>query len=236
MTRDCVDPWKYVEFRVNGDIAPCCVRKGVGNLASEALATILNGEPIRALRASLLGGALDRVCWNCTMRAPTTPAALTDRVSQLLAEVAVPGGFEPATYLQANPDVARQNIDPSKHFLDHGRFEGRRLRPGPRSVPLTLEFDPDAYLLTNPDVARAGQDPREHFLRQGQYEGRPYGQYKGRRLVPGPRSAPMTIQFDPESYLLMNQDVARADQDPQEHFLRHGLYEGRKLRPEVTTE
>jgi len=171
-TRDCVDPWTYVEFRVNGDVAPCCVRSGVGNLATQGLAMILNGEPVRALRAALLGGALDRTCADCTMRAPTTPAALTERVAQLLAEVAVPPAFEPGAYLRANPDLAGKNVDPIQHFLAHGRFEGRRLLPGPRSVPLTIEFDPESYLLMNPDVAQAGREPRDHFLLSGQYEGR----------------------------------------------------------------
>jgi hypothetical protein len=172
LTRDCVDPWTYVEFRVNGDVAPCCKRPGIGNLASQNLPAILNGEPVRALRASLLEGALDRTCADCTMRAPTTPAALTAKVSQLLAEVRVPPAFEPGAYLRANPDLAGKNIDPLQHFLAYGRFEGRRLLPGPRSVPLTIEFDSEAYLLMNPDVAEASRDPRNHFLVAGQYEGR----------------------------------------------------------------
>ena len=228
LTRDCVDPWQYVEFRVNGDVAPCCKRPGVGNLATQNLPTILNGEPIRALRASLLGGELDHICATCTMRVPTTPIALIEKVSQLLAEVEVPPHFEPGAYLRVNPDVAGRNISPPQHFLASGRFEGRRLLPGPRSVPLTIEFDPEAYLLMNPDVAQTGQDPREHFLLRGQFE--------GRRLLPGPCSVPFTIEFDREAYLLMNPDVARAGQDAREHFLRHGQYEGRKLRSCVISD
>jgi hypothetical protein len=172
LTRDCVDPWEYVEFRVNGDVAPCCARPGVGNLASQNLAAILNGDAIRALRAALLQGTLDRACTNCTLRAPTTPAVLTEKVEQLLSKVAVPPLFEPASYLAANPDVAAPNVDPLHHFLAYGRFEGRRLLPGPHTLPVTFDFDPELYLLMNPDVARAGRDPREHFLHEGRYEGR----------------------------------------------------------------
>jgi len=29
-TRDCRDPWSYVEIMVNGDVKPCCVREAVG--------------------------------------------------------------------------------------------------------------------------------------------------------------------------------------------------------------
>jgi hypothetical protein len=35
-------------------------------------------------------------------------------------------------------------------------------------------------------------------------------------------------------YLLMNPDVAKAGADARKHFLRHGQYEGRKLRSRVT--
>ena len=100
------------------------------------------------------------------------PAALKEKVIQLLGDATVPVSFEPAAYLLANPDVAASNFEPRQHFLTHGRFEGRRLLPGPRSVSVTFEFDAEAYLLMNPDVARAGVDPWEHFLRSGQFEGR----------------------------------------------------------------
>ena len=37
-------------------------------------------------------------------------------------------GFDPAAYLAANPDVAAAGVDPVLHYLDFGRYEGRRLR------------------------------------------------------------------------------------------------------------
>lgn len=42
---------------------------------------------------------------------------------------ALPGDFDPALYLQANPDVAKAGLDPAWHFIHHGKAEGRQLRP-----------------------------------------------------------------------------------------------------------
>ena len=41
----------------------------------------------------------------------------------------VPADFDPAAYLQANPDVAVAGVDALSHYLAFGRKEGRRLRP-----------------------------------------------------------------------------------------------------------
>jgi hypothetical protein len=38
--------------------------------------------------------------------------------------------FNVAAYLAANPDVAAAGVDPWTHWRDHGRHEGRPLRPG----------------------------------------------------------------------------------------------------------
>lgn len=41
----------------------------------------------------------------------------------------LPANFDPASYLAANPDVARAGCDAADHFLAHGHREGRPLRP-----------------------------------------------------------------------------------------------------------
>lgn len=126
-TRDCVDPWQYVEFRPNGDVGPCCVRI-VGNLAEGTLSGILNGPRIRELRANLLRGTPDAICRSCGLRPETTPEQLRSRIESLLRDVRTPEGFCAESYLAAHPDVAAAGIDAAKHFLEHGRFEGRMLR------------------------------------------------------------------------------------------------------------
>jgi hypothetical protein len=128
-TRDCRDPWSYVEIMVNGDVKPCCVREAVGNLAEATLPEILSGEPIRRLRAALLTGNLDSICAGCRQRAPIAPAAFRQKIRALREEVKLPTEFEADAYLRANPDVAEAGTAADAHFLSYGYLEGRLLQP-----------------------------------------------------------------------------------------------------------
>jgi hypothetical protein len=40
----------------------------------------------------------------------------------------IPPNFDPAAYLLANPDLLMARVNPYKHFLNHGRDEGRSWR------------------------------------------------------------------------------------------------------------
>ncbi|HET9146765.1 MAG TPA: glycoside hydrolase family 99-like domain-containing protein, partial [Acetobacteraceae bacterium] len=107
--------------------------------------------------------------------------------------------FDPAFYLETNPDVAAAGLNPLLHYIEFGDSEGRnpsawfhtgwyrrehgvpdaenalahflarRHRGQVSPVPL---FDPAWYLETNPDVAAAGTDPFAHFLNFGETEDR----------------------------------------------------------------
>lgn len=77
------------------------------------------------------------------------------------------GYFDPFWYGQNNPDVSARGVDPLRHYLLYGGFEGRS--PGPK-------FDSLGYLESNPDVRAAGVNPLVHYLKYGWAEGRsPYG-------------------------------------------------------------
>jgi hypothetical protein len=129
MTRDCVDPWVYVEFTVTGEVRPCCARPAIGHLATSSLAEILTGEKAQQVRRNLLSGNMDRLCSECVLKATTPLVSLQAKIETLLQEVRLPLAFNPANYLRANPDVAAAKADPKAHFLMHGRFEGRPLAP-----------------------------------------------------------------------------------------------------------
>jgi len=133
-TRDCVDPWTYVELKVNGDVSPCCVRPPVGNINTNKLSALLMGTAMRNLRRALLEGTPDRTCQNCGLRAATSPAALKQRVAEMLESITLPPDFDESLYLAANPDVRAARIDPALHFLRFGRLEGRPLSPAPAPV------------------------------------------------------------------------------------------------------
>lgn len=57
-----------------------------------------------------------------------------DKIDPAFVELTSParikeGGFDGAAYLLANPDVAAVGEDPLDHWIKHGRWEGRALRP-----------------------------------------------------------------------------------------------------------
>jgi hypothetical protein len=128
MTRDCTDPWVYVEFRVDGGVGLCCVRKPIGNLMQQSLAKILHSEAARTLRHDLLSGNPDSDCRGCGLRGATTPDALQEKVRVLRRGIAPPPDFDPVMYLESNPDVKSAGVEPARHFIDWGRLEGRMIR------------------------------------------------------------------------------------------------------------
>ena len=64
-TRNCFEPWNYVQVKSNGEVYPCCAHGEVGVLDSSTnLEDVLNGEKIKRLRLNLLRGTLDsQMCW-----------------------------------------------------------------------------------------------------------------------------------------------------------------------------
>ncbi|MBA4750128.1 MAG: hypothetical protein H2057_05865 [Alphaproteobacteria bacterium] len=129
--------------------------------------------------------------------------------------VNLPQGFNPLTYLNANPDVLRvaQNTCSTEeklrsyaydHYDRHGRTEGR-----PYLAPAPKEFNPDDYLTLNPDVAQQaltqglitiGQKrshAHNHYYQNGRDEGRPY-------------LTTLPLGFVAANYLHLNADVVQA--------------------------
>lgn len=139
MTRDCFDPWTYVEVHPHGGISPCCVRRPVGNVSEQSLAEILNGPRIRELRRALLSGEPDETCQGCGLRKVTDPATLQAKVGVILATIRIPVQFDADRYLEANPDVRAAGESPSRHFVTWGRLEGRPLETTQRLPPAGVE-------------------------------------------------------------------------------------------------
>ena len=134
--------------------------------------------------------------------------------------------FDPAFYLDANPDVADAGIDPLEHYFHTGWREGRN----PNN-----DFDTRYYLAANKDVREQFINPFVHYLATGRLEGRPT------RAV---QHVPLTAQtegavtqedilaavrphFDKAYYLAAYPDVAAAGIDPLLHFFHTGWSEGR---------
>jgi hypothetical protein len=73
-------------------------------------------------------------------------------------------GFDADWYLRTYPDVASAGIRPRRHFVRHGRAEGRN--PGPW-------LDSTWYLRAHPDAAGAHEAAFDHFARIGLTEASP---------------------------------------------------------------
>ncbi len=129
------------------------------------------------------------------------------------------GLFDAAFYLKNNPDVAESGVEPLRHYIRRGRYEGR----APRE-----DFDANFYLNANPDVKAAGVDPFIHFVLNGRKEKRPThprhqtAEYRlGQLLL-------RTGLFDPDYYRTAYPEVALAGAEPLEHYLAEGRRQNRK--------
>jgi hypothetical protein len=127
MTRNCVDPWEYIEFTARGEVRPCCVRPPIGNLQEQNIASILNGSQVRELRSNLLTGNLDLICKSCHLAPPVEIRVFQERIRGLVEQAQPMSGFSEGAYLRANPDVAEAREDPRVHFSVWGRLEARPL-------------------------------------------------------------------------------------------------------------
>jgi radical SAM protein with 4Fe4S-binding SPASM domain len=84
LTRDCLDPWNYIEISAGGDIRPCCrfhQLAKLGDSGDTPASTIRNNESFRALRQSLLSGQLQLECQDCHIRKTVTVDVLKRRVA-----------------------------------------------------------------------------------------------------------------------------------------------------------
>jgi hypothetical protein len=123
-------------------------------------------------------------------------------------------------YKERYPDVAAAGVDPSEHFLFHGRSEGRFPNPAAELAAMGGVIDRAWYRARYPDVAATGADPVRHYLLYGRAEGR----YPNVDWEP---TGVWDTRFDPIWYRARNTDLGRYQDDPLEHFRRIGLLEGR---------
>ena len=121
------------------------------------------------------------------------------------------GLFDEEFYLATYPDVAASDIDPATHFVLSGSREGR---------DPSAEFSTKAYADRYPDALRSGHEPLIHYLRLGRAE--------GRSLNPMRDDIELIVAsglFDEDYYRHVRPDLPD-DEDPVEHYLLHGGFEG----------
>jgi len=151
--------------------------------------------------------------------------------------------FDTATYLQSNPEVAREKLNPLLHYLRQGDQEGRRpcalFDPAWYRATYNLDtventlahflrhratgrvspipgFDPVRYLRTHPDVFNSQADPFLHARATHDF------------TVPTEADIiALSGLFDATHYLLANPDVREHRSNPLIHFCGYGWRENR---------
>ena len=69
-TRNCLLPWNMLQIKHNQNVTFCCWMKSLGNLKTESLDFVLNGERAKMYREGLLTGKLMPECKVCPVRKP----------------------------------------------------------------------------------------------------------------------------------------------------------------------
>ena len=111
--------------------------------------------------------------------------------------------FDTDFYLDQNPDVAMEGLNPLLHFLQHGHAEGRDPHP-----LIALQW----YSERHPE-AGSNLQAVEYFIREGDRAGHD----------PSPL-------FSGSDYLQLYYDVSRSDSAPFYHYVTFGAAEGRKTK------
>jgi glycosyltransferase involved in cell wall biosynthesis len=147
------------------------------------------------------------------------------------------GLFDAAWYLETYPDLKSAKVRAQDHYFQSGWREGRM----PNSV-----FDTSWYLQKYKEVAAAGINPLFHYWAYGEKENRQpcsyfdtewykatYGSEAKNGALAHFLMNRASLQFSPNRnfdisyYLANNPDVAAANIDPFEHYIKTGYREGR---------
>lgn len=80
-----------------------------------------------------------------------------------ISTISASGLFDSAYYFERYTDIRNQNIDPIRHYLEHGARENRNP---------SRDFSTEFYLANNDDVSQSGMNPLLHFVAFGRDEGR----------------------------------------------------------------
>lgn len=97
-TRNCLDPWEYIEFRPGRTISPCCAQHAFCEPIRTDLYQFRNNEAFRMLRQSLLEGELGLKCRTCSHREMVTVDAFRERLKSAHPELSDP--LAPAERIQ----------------------------------------------------------------------------------------------------------------------------------------
>ena len=129
----------------------------------------------------------------------------------------IPGIFDSKVYLEINPDIKNEGVNPLIHFLKYGKYESRiafkHITPDTSShnddynlLKLCREINWEQYK----ETFAITDDPIEHYLENW---------LTVNPVFPG--------FFDSYFYIHEYDDIRKSNINPLVHFLRHGIFENR---------
>ena len=107
LTRDCLDPWNFLEISARGDVRPCCNIDSIGRLDSDGRDTrgLRNTDAFRALRESLLSGNLQSACQRCHIRSTVPLATLKQRIGLAVRDLPSADPLDPLPIANVRIDI-----------------------------------------------------------------------------------------------------------------------------------
>ncbi|MDB5392943.1 MAG: hypothetical protein JWM91_449 [Rhodospirillales bacterium] len=107
VTRDCLDPWNYLEISAGGHIRPCCNFSPLGKLddLGEQVGAIRDNDKFRALRESLLSGDLQSPCQHCHIRKMVPVRAFKRRLEKAASRRDVADSLAPLQVAEFRIDI-----------------------------------------------------------------------------------------------------------------------------------
>jgi GT2 family glycosyltransferase len=133
-----------------------------------------------------------------------------------ISKIRKSGLFDSHFYLEQNRDVLETGMDPIAHYVMYGHVEGRNPNP---------EFDTVSYALENGIPLGLKRNPFLHYL-----ESLESADKSGQRHKEGDRPD-YSLPFDAHYYFQKYPDLRESGVNPCEHFIAHGVYEGRDAGP-----
>lgn len=150
------------------------------------------------------------------------------RVSNAVAAL-----FDAGAYFEANPDLKARGADPLQHYLESGIIEGRDAPPG---------FTTEAIAATGAgeQILELLQSRRLRRVRVQYQASQPAGLRSTvdalSTIMSSRIPANIAMIFDKSAYLATNPDVKAAGMEPLQHYLDHGISEGRSPPPGFNSE
>jgi GR25 family glycosyltransferase involved in LPS biosynthesis len=144
------------EYRVDGRIAPDGRRRGWHELDRWRNVFVFRGALVAEV-AAILGSPFHWLTMERFLR------RIEQGMSRDARNVRDAALFDDEYYLRTYPDVARAQVDPLRHYLEHGAAEGRWPNPS---------FDPPFYA-AHAATLRPRENPLLHFIQTGKRLGYP---------------------------------------------------------------